>query len=122
MADTPNRYTIPGSERAPLAGARATGGVMADERIEVSVRLRPKPGQRDLGAGGALDDKPPAQRQYLSRDEYASGHGAAADDIAKVAEFAKAHRLAVVESSAPRRTVVLSGTAASLGEAFGTKL
>jgi kumamolisin len=122
MANTPDRYTIPGSERAPLAGARATGGVMADERIEVSVRLRPKPGQRDPGAGGVLDDKPPAQRQYLSRDEFASRHGAAAEDIAKVAAFATAHHLAVVESSVPRRTVVLSGTAASLGEAFGTKL
>jgi len=122
MPKTPNRYTIPGSERAPVPGARATGAVLPDERIEVSVRVRPKPGQRGLGEGGALDDRPPAQREYLSRDEYAARHGAAAEDIAKVAEFAKAHRLAVVESSAPRRTVILSGTAATLSEAFGATL
>ena len=122
MATTPNRHTIPGSERAPIAGARATGKVMADERIEVSVLVRPASGQRDLADSEALVDKPPAQRHYLSRDEFAKQHGAAAADIAKVAEFAKAHGLAVVEANAPRRTVVLSGTAAALGEAFGTTL
>jgi len=122
MADSSNRHTIPGSERAPLAGARATGKVMADERIEVSVLVRPGSGRRDLADSEALADKPPAERHYLSRDEFAKHHGAAAADIAKIAEFAKAHRLAVVESNPERRTVVLSGTAAALSEAFGTTL
>ena len=122
MANAPHRHTIPGSERAPVAGARATGNVMADERVEVSVLVRPGPGQRDLADNEALVDKPPAQRHYLSRDEFARHHGAAAADIAKVAEFAKAHGLAVVEASAARRTVVLSGPAAALSEAFGTTL
>ena len=122
MANTRNRYTIPGSERAPFADARATGKITADERIEVSVLVRPASGQRDLADSEALGDKPPAQRHYLSRDEFAKRHGAAAADIAKVAEFAKAHGLAVVESNASRRTVVLSGTAAALSEAFGTTL
>jgi kumamolisin len=122
MANTPTRHTIPGSDRAPLAGARATGTVMADERIEVSVLVRPAPGPRDLADGAALLDKPPTQREYLSRDEFAKRHGAVAEDIAKVAAFAKAHGLAVVDSSPARRTVVLSGTAAALSEAFGTTL
>jgi kumamolisin len=122
MAKTPNRYTIPGSERRALPAARAAGPVLPDERIEVSVRVRPRPGQRDLNDGGALADQLPAQRQYLSRDEYATRHGAAPADIAKVKAFAKAHQLAVVESSAARRTVVLSGTAAALSQAFGTTL
>ena len=122
MANTRNRYTIPGSERAPFADARATGKITADERIEVSVLVRPASVQRDLAGSEALGDKPPAQRHYLSRDEFALQHGAAAADIAKVAEFAKAHGLAVVESNASRRTVVLSGTAAALSEAFGTTL
>jgi kumamolisin len=95
---------------------------MADERIEVSVLVRPAPGQRDLAVSDALVDKPPAQREYLSRDEFAQRHGAAAEDIAKVAEFAKAHGLAIVDSSLARRTIVLSGTAAAMSEAFGTTL
>ena len=119
---TENRRVIPGSERRPTAGARAAAPVLADERIEVSVLVRPKPGARDLDAGGALADQRPAERSYLSRAEFAARHGAAAADIAKVRAFAKAHGLAVVESSAPRRTVVLSGTAAALSEAFGVTL
>jgi kumamolisin len=122
MANTPKRHTIPGSERAAVTGARTTGQVMADERIEVSVLVRPASGPRDLAGSEALVDKPPAQRHYLSRDEFAKRHGAAAVDIAKVAEFARTHGLAVVEANAARRTVVLSGTAAALGEAFGTTL
>src|SRR5580765_598094 len=122
MANTSNRHTIPGSERAPIAGARATGKVMAGERIEVSVLVRPGSGHRDLADSEALVDKPPAQRHYLSRDEFAMQHGAAAADVAKVEDFAKAHGLVVVESNAARRTVVLSGTAAALSEAFGTTL
>lgn len=122
MASRPDRHTIPGSERAPIIGARSAGAVMPDERIEVSVRIRARAGARDLEEGGALEDKPPAQRQYLSREEFAARHGAASEDMAKVEAFAKQHRLAVVESSAARRTVVLSGTAASLSEAFGATL
>ena len=122
MAKTSTRYTIPGSDRKALPGARAAAPVMPDERIEVSVRVRPRPGQRGLDDGGALADQLPAERQYLSRTEYSSRHGASAADIAKVKAFAKAHQLAVVEASAARRTVVLSGTAATLGKAFGTTL
>ena len=118
MAKTPARYTVPGSERGALPGARAGADVHPDERIEVSVRIRAKPGGRDLDSGGALADQPPAARSYLSRDEFAARHGAAAADIAKVKAFAKAHGLAVVEASAPRRTVVLAGSAASMCRAF----
>ena len=119
---TVSRYTLPGSQCRAIAGARAAAPVLPDERIEVSVRLRAKPGARDLDAGGALADRPPAARSYLSRGEFAARHGAAKTDIAKVAAFAKAHGLAVVESSAPRRTVVLSGTAAAMSAAFGVTL
>src|SRR4051794_1302682 len=119
---TTDRYTVPGTERRAMPGARAAAPVLPDERIEVSVRVRPKPGARNLGAGGTLEDQAPAERSYLSRDEFAARHGAAAADMAKVAAFAKAHALAVVESSAPRRTVVLSGTAAAMSEAFGVTL
>jgi kumamolisin len=119
---TANRFTVPGTARSAMPGARAAAKVLPHERIEVSVRIRPKPGARDLATGGALGDQPAAERNYLSRDEFAARHGAAAADIAKVAAFAKAHGLAVVESSAPRRTVVLSGTAAAMSEAFGVTL
>ena len=45
-----------------------------------------------------------------------------AEDIAKVAEFAQAHDLVMVQSSSARRSVWLSGTVEKLSEAFGVEL
>jgi kumamolisin len=122
MPNTPKRHTIPGTERTPMADAKPVGEVSPQERIEVSVQLRAKVAMQSLADTGTMADRPPAQRQYLSRDEYASTHGADPKDIEKVAAFAKAHQLAVVATDAARRTVVLSGTAAALGAAFGATL
>jgi kumamolisin len=119
---TSSRYTIPGSERSAMPGAKAVGDVLPTERIEVSVRLRAPAGARSLADGGALDDKLPGQRQYLSREEYASGHAADPQDVEKVAAFAKEHQLVVVASEPARRTVVLSGTASAMSAAFGVTL
>ena len=122
MPITTNRHIILGSERSAMPGAKAVGEVTPDERFEVTVRLRSKAPLRSLADGGAHDDKSPAQRQYLSREEYAAGHGADPQDTAKIVEFATAHQLVVVESNAARRSVVLSGTATTLGAAFGATL
>ena len=122
MSATPNRHIVPGSERSVMPGARVSGEVAPDERFEATVRLRAKPSSRGLVEGGAHADRPPAQRQYLSREEYAASHGADSQDIAKVTAFATAHRLAVVESNAARRSVVLSGTSTTLAGAFGVTL
>lgn len=120
-----DRHTIPGSERTQVAGARHVGAVHPDERLEVTVRLRPKaplPSPTSADAGGALADVLPAQRHYLTRDEFAAAHGADPQDIAKVEQFAEAHGLAVVGASEARRSVLLSGPAAAFEAAFGTAL
>jgi kumamolisin len=118
-----SRHTIPGSERHALEGAQAIGPTRADERIEVTLRLRAKtPIAHALAATGAGNDTHPGQRQYLTREQFAASHGADAPDLAAVAAFAKAHGLAVVESDAARRSVVLSGTTQSMNDAFGVSL
>ena len=122
MSTTTNRHIIPGSERSVMPGAKAVGAVTPDERFEVTVRLRSKAPTRSLVDSSAQADKLPAQRQYLSREAYAASHGADPQDIAKLTAFAQAHQLVVVESNAARRSVVLSGTAATLGAAFGATL
>jgi kumamolisin len=122
MNSSKKRHIIAGSERQPVAGAQAVGAVMADERIEVTLRLRSKAVSHSLDTGGTHDDKLPAQRQYLSREQYAAGHGTDPADFARITTFAAAHRLAVVESSAARRSVVLSGPASAMSEAFGVTL
>jgi kumamolisin len=103
-----------------MPSARAVGAVAPQERIEVSVLVRAKPGAND--AQDALADTPPAQRHYLSREEFAAAHGADPQDLAKVVVFAQAHGLAVVDSSARRRTITLSGTAAQFEKAFDVHL
>jgi kumamolisin len=118
-----SRHTIPGSERHALEGARAVGPARPDERFEVTLRLRAKtPAAHALAASGAGDDTHPAQRRYLTREQYAAAHGADAQDLAQVATFAKSHGLAVVESDAARRSVLLSGTTQAMNTAFGVDL
>jgi kumamolisin len=81
-----------------------------DERVEVSVILKPR---RPLGD---------VHEQPLTREEYTAQYGASPDDLAAVAAFARKHGLEVVESSPPRRTVRLGGRAADVAGAFGVSL
>jgi kumamolisin len=60
--------------------------------------------------------------QHLTHEEFHEAHGADPEDIDRVAEFARSHELAVVETSIPRRTVTLSGTVAAIESAFGVEL
>jgi kumamolisin len=99
---------------------RAVGPVNPQEKIEVSVLVRARRGAKD--AGDAFTDTPLAERHYLSREQEAAADGADPRDLAKVGAFARAHGLAVVDSSADRRTATLSGTAAQLERAFGVRL
>jgi kumamolisin len=108
---------LPGIAPAAPAGARSLGPVPADERFDITIRVRrradlpPHPAAASLG-----------QRQYLTRQQYAARHGASQEDMDAVAEFARQHGLAVVECSAARGSVFLSGTAAQVAAAFNTTI
>jgi kumamolisin len=122
-AKSAGRQAIAGSDRAaPLHDARAVGAVPADERFEVTVRVRRRTALASLAANGFHADLAPAKRKYLTREQYAAAHGADPADIEKVESFAKAHGLVVVESSPARRSVFLSGTAAGFADAFGASI
>ena len=58
----------------------------------------------------------------MSRAAFADAHGADALDIARVEAFASDHGLTVVDAHAGRRSVILSGNAAAMNEAFGVQL
>jgi len=118
-----NRTTIDGSERGlPLHGAHVIGAVPADERFEVTVRVRRKVALGSLAANGFHADQAPGKRKYLTREHYATNYGADPADLEKVEAFAKAHNLVVVESSPARRSVFISGTAANFAKAFGSTI
>jgi kumamolisin len=105
---------ISGSHRSPLSDAQSTGEVAADERFEVTVCVRRR---RALSA-----EVPHALGGHRPREEFAAEHGADPQDLARVAAFAAQYGLAVVEQSAARRSVILSGTAGQFSQAFQVEL
>jgi len=110
---------IPGSEKRPFRNAKAIAPSPSDERLEVTVRLRPRnelPSAEDMLKLGAAPRKP------LTHEQYEKLYGADPKDIALVRKFAKEHNLAVVRESPARRSVMLSGTVSDFNEAFGVSL
>jgi kumamolisin len=90
--------------------SEAAGRVADDERVEVSVVLKPRQQLESIPA------------QPLTREQYAAQYGAAPEALAAVEDFARKHGLEVVESSAARNTVRLAGRAADVSAAFGVSL
>ena len=66
--------------------------------------------------------QPLEQRKLLTRDQLEKQHGADPASIRQIKAFAREHGLSVVEASAARRTVVLSGTVSAMNAAFGVEL
>jgi kumamolisin len=114
-----NFVPLTGSERQAVPGARAVGPAPPDERLEVTVRLRRRQPLPSPMAQGAQE---PGKRKYLTHEELEAQHGADPQDIARVEAFARQHGLAVVESSAARRSVMLSGTVEQFNKAFGIQM
>jgi kumamolisin len=122
MQEVPNRMVVPGSDRAPLPNAHPLHSLPPHERMEVTVRVRPKASLPNALHTSACADVLPAERTYLSREELEDQLGADPHDLAEVVAFAQAHDLVVVHTSAAQRSVQLAGTAAAFSAAFGTQL
>lgn len=115
------RVPVPGSTREPLPNSKQVRKTNADERIEVTVVVKAR--SEDVTKKlQELNSQLPSQRTFLSREEAAQQFGASPEDIAKIEEFAHEYNLDVVQTSAARRSVVLSGTVADISEAFGVEL
>ena len=115
MHDVPVR----GSERDLPAGFQESGPVDTEEQIDVTVVVRPQAKQISPEEVGRV---PFTERSYPSREEYWNSQGSTAEDLKKVQDFAQKHHLNIVEVSAPRRSVILRGTAAHMSAAFSVKL
>lgn len=106
------RITLPGSERTPPIAAQPVGSVSDDETVRVTVVLRRRGADPAIPTGNTA-------REYLSHEELAANHGANPDDIGLVEKFAHQFQLTIVDSSVPKRSVVLLGTAGAMRNAFG---
>ncbi|MBV9761254.1 MAG: S8/S53 family peptidase [Acidobacteriaceae bacterium] len=105
---------LPGSERNRPPNATASGPVPGTETVRVSVILHRRNEPEIDPRTGAF---PP-----ISREEFAELYGADPEDIRTLLRFAHRHGLSVVESSAVKRRVVLTGSASAMTAAFGTQL
>jgi len=121
MSSPKKPVPLVGSERTPLEGAREVGPAGPNEIVDVTIRLRSRSGKKPFVDAGEFS-KPIEKRKILSREEFEKQHGADPASIAMVESFAREHGLTVKETSAARRTVILSGTVAAMNNAFGVEL
>jgi kumamolisin len=105
------RFALSGSHREPPADARIVGAPPATDTIDVTVVLRRRT-PLDLSQASSS----------VSRDEFENRFGADPKDVAALEAFAEQYDLTVGSVDLARRAVVLSGSVASMNEAFGTQL
>jgi kumamolisin len=101
----------PSHKAAPDPSCKRIGDVPGDERLEVSIYLKPRD---DRGAGNGRVDPRAALASRRSVQH--------ADDFKLVQEFAKDHGLTVIATEPVKRLIKLGGTAAQFQAAFQTTL
>jgi kumamolisin len=106
-----NLVPLPGSKKAPPADAKLSGTLNSSDQMSVTVVLERK-------------TKIPVQgfSRRPSRLDFNSAHGADPATLALVGKFAHAHGLTIVDSSIPKRRVILSGSIAATTKAFDVQL
>ncbi len=116
-----NFTVIPGSDRAPVPGARKVRSCHPDQTVQISITLRPKSEAKLAKLKTALA-KPGFKP--LTRAEFAKTYGASPSDLNQVKKFAKEYGLKVIETGNEfaRRTVMLSGTVSNMQKAFQVEL
>jgi len=111
--------SIPGSKKQPFRGAKAIAASPSDERLEVTVRVRPRNPLPDPQDMLKLSGEPLPQ---LTHAQYEKRYGSDAKDLALVKKFAREQNLPVVRESSARRSVILSGTVVDFNRAFDVNL
>jgi len=122
MAEPKKLVPLPGSERQVLPSAHAVADANPQETVKVTVYVRPRSAEiPDINIEQA-NETPPQWRSYLTPQQFSEMLGADPAELDKVAEWATSQGLSVVEKSPVKRSVVLEGSAETLGRAFGTEL
>ncbi len=120
VSNPPSRLPLPGSDRRPRPTFHAVGRADPGESVRLVIKVRPKNEPPDPDESGL---QLPLERSAVSSyAKHVERYGAEPSDIEAVESFARSHGLKVVETSAEKRLVVLTGTVHEAEEAFGTKL
>jgi kumamolisin len=121
---TTKMIAIPGSNRHAVPDAKLLKKSDPKLQIKVSIYARQNPAAPGKSPS-SLDDmssKLPRDRRYLSDDEFNSTFGADPADLAKIAVFARASKLKVLDSSVPMRRVLVQGSIRDISKALGIEL
>ncbi len=118
------------SDRLPIAGSNhpsdsATtdlGALDPAAPVSVTLYLRRNPASSRDSDPDSEAQFPPLARHYLSDDDATDTFGATAADLEAVKQFAAEHSLEVLRVSQAARSIKLSGSAESVGNAFGVGL
>jgi pseudomonalisin len=124
--DDEQRVTLRGN-RHPLSLAQYDAGVVAaDFRMEhMLLTLLPGPAQQDaLNQFVDAQHNPdsPYYHQWLTPEQYGERFGVSDADVAQIVGWLQGHGMEVEEVAAGRRSIVFSGTAAQVQEAFHTQI
>lgn len=122
MASQGDRVELKGSARRSLPGGQDVGPADPNQQIEATVYLRRGSASGQFPSVDQLGGRPPRDRKYLTREEFARAYGASAADVEKIRAFAKEYGLQVVSENRATRTVKLSGTVEAFNKAFEANL
>jgi hypothetical protein len=108
VTELPPGYESSRSERRPRPRARLIGPADSNQRSNVTVRVRRRPGAPPLPDHDYWVATPPGKRRFLTAEEFAATCGAAAEEIEPVSGFAHQHSAwgsepRVVPSTCPAR-------------------
>jgi kumamolisin len=115
---------LPGSNRLAVPQAKLLKKSDSGVRIKVSIYARQNPTGpgKSLSPLDDLNNKLPAERHYLSDEEFNSTFGADPADLDKIAAWAEASKLKVLDRSVAKRRVLVEGTIGDISKALGVQL
>jgi kumamolisin len=124
MSKQAQRLAIHGSGRKAAPNARKIRPCDPDAKIRVSIfaRRNPHVSSKALAKANAIRTQPILQRSYLTGAEFNEVYGADPDDLAAIEKFAADAGLKVIDTSVPKRRVLVEGRIADVESAFDTEL
>lgn len=121
MAARSSHVPISGSEY-PAVGASVIAPADPQRQIQATIVLRPRKPAPELHLDREFAERLPRERQFLSREDFATHHGADADVLTRVERFARGAGFEIEESSATRHCVVIRGRVGDFSKAFRVEM
>jgi kumamolisin len=118
-ADKAKMVALPGSSHPVPVGSKAVRQTSGHRWLELTVGVRRTKPLPDLSA---LDDKLPADRTYMTREQLVDQHGSDPKAVESIEAFAKAHNLVVTQNEPASARMGLAGTVEDVNAAFGVEL